>query len=544
MKKINIILSLLFLAFLNNSCESLDLEGQVDPNSLPLTEVDANLLLTDSQVEFSDFFYEMSDDTRPLIRMVGQFGTYASAADPQESQNQWSDAYANILKNGQVIAEIAKTKNIPHHLAISKILEAYTMVTMVDFYGDVPYSEAILGNNNLNPKVDSGASIYDAMLMKLDEAIVLLGQNNIAPLTDLYYTSSPATANSVRWVRLANSLKIKIYNNLRLTRDVSAEVNAIVASGKIMLDNNDDFNFKYSTASAPVDSRHPDFTGNYFAGKAFYMSNSYMRLLTADKTANVGNDPRRRNYFYRQTASAPSGTNLPCATNPNIPICYIGGGLWGRDHADNTGIPNDNNSRTIMGLYPAGGKFDNSNNLGNISVASDRGANGAGVLNILDYSFVQFQLAELALTEAGVTGNPAALLSDAVSKNITKVLAFGTSFQGTNVATAANILAYNNEITSDYAALANNNDRLNYIIKESFIAYWGNGLEPYNAYRRTGFPRYETVAKIGMQPPVIAAGDFVSSFFYPKNAMDNNKSLSQHLITKKVFWDNNPAILN
>jgi hypothetical protein len=540
MKKINIILVILSTSLFNYSCESFDLDGQVNPNAIAIQDADVDLLLTDSQVEFADFFYQVSDDTRAITRMVGQFGNYASAADPQDTQNQWEFSYANVLKNGRVIDEIAKVKSVPIHQGISKILEAYTMITLVDFYGDVPYSQAVKGNEFINPIVDSGASIYDAMLIKLDEAIVLLGQKNVFPLTDLFYDGDTS-----KWIKIANSIKLKIYNNLRLTRDVSSQVNEIVLSGKLMSSNEDDFNFKYSSASAPVDSRHQDFIDNYFSAKQFYISNSYLLLLLKDKTANGGDDPRRRHYFYRQTANSPTGNNLPCSGNPDIIICNIGiPGFWGRDHGDNTGIPNDNASRTIIGLYPAGGKFDNDNNLGNINNSGDKGANGAGVLNILDYSFIQFMLAELALTEAGVTGNPATLLTEAVIANIAKVRDFGTAFQGSNLPPATAVTNYIDEVNSDFSLLTTNEDRLNYIIKESFIAYWGNGMEAYNAYRRTGFPKWDPTAKIGMQPPVIVAGDFVSSFFYPKNAMDNNKSLTQHSITKRVFWDNNTFTLN
>lgn len=546
MKRIYIIIVVLFGSFLNNSCESLDLEGQENPNTLNLSKVDVNLLLTQTQIDFRDFFYEVSDDVRPLVRMVGQFGTYPAAADPQESQNQWSYAYANVLKNTQVIGEVAKSKPIPHHLGIANVLEAYTMVTLVDFYGDVPYSQALLGSNNLNPKVDSGSSIYDAMIVKLDEAIVLFGQSNSAPLTDLYYNG-----NMSKWVKLANSLKLKIYNNLRLTRDVSTQVNAIVASGNIMTSNADDFNFVYTTASSPAESRHPDFTANYFSAKAFYLSNSYYNLVQKDK--GLITDPRNRCYFYRQTRTSASGTDLPCTTNTAIPICSVGGGYWGRDHADNTGIPNDNTRRTIVGLYPAGGKFDNgvtaanvNNNNGDITNAVDKGAAGAGILNILDYSFVQFILAELALTEPGVVaGTPESRLTSAVTNNISKVMNFRVDLQGTNKPTAAMATAYINKVNADYAALATDAARLNYIIKESFIAYWGNGMEPYNAYRRTGCPTWNSTTKIGSQPPVIAAGDFVRSFFYPKNALDNNTSIKQHPITDRVFWDNNaPGFIN
>ena len=527
------------------SCESLDLDGTINPNAIQEQDVDANYLLNSIQVNFSSFYFTVSDDTRGVTRMVNQFGSYASAADPQESQTQWSTAYSSILADVKTLKGLGANGQIPYHVAIGKVLESYTYVTLVDFYGDVPYSEALQGAANLNPKVDAGADIYDAMLVNIDEAIALLSQPapvNV-PTTDFYYAN-----NYAKWIKLANSLKIKIYNNLRLTRDVSAEVNAIVASGNYMTSNADDFNFKYSTVNAPTDSRHPDYVAEYDGSASFHLSNTYLKLLMADKPMV---DPRRRYYFYRQTGNAPTGINLPCATQPNIDICYIGAGswgngYWGRDHADDTGIPADAALRAVVGLYPAGGRFDN-NRVQNASTSlALNNALGAGVQNILDFSFVQFMLSELALTEAGVTGNAATLLDAAVAANITKVTTFRPDLQilsPTNVnvvPTAAAITAYKAEVTNRYLAAATTADKLNIIIKEFYIASWGNGMEAYNMYRRTGFPA-QNAGFVGMQSPVTAAGSFVRSFFYPNNAINNNNNIIQHTLDKRVFWDNNPV---
>lgn len=543
MKKISIIF-LLFVSMMNNSCETFDLEGQENANNLPIDQADPTLILTQTQVDFADFFFEISEDARPVVRMVGQFGSYTRQSDPQEVQDQWTIAYSDVLQNVKTIELVSTTKEIPHHLAIAKIIKAYTMVTLVDFYGDVPYTEAQTGAAVLSPKVDSGAAIYDKMITELDQAIALFSQNvGSVTLVDLFYAK-----NKDKWIRLANTLKLKMYNNLRLTRDVSAPVNALIASGNLMQSNADDFNFKYSTANAPTESRHQDFTDNYFADKEFHLSNSYYNLFFAD-FGPTAPDPRIRMYFYRQTRANPAGANLPCATNVSIPICYVGGGYWGRDHADATGIPNDNTSRTIVGLYPAGGKYDNggvvdfiANNSNINGTGADKGANGAGILNIMDYSFSRFILAELVLTEAGVSGNAATYLTEAVTSNLAKVRAFEPTKQGTIAATTIpQDAVYTTRVTTDFNALTVVADRLDFVIKESFKAYWGNGMEPYNAYRRTGMPKWNPTKKLGMQPPVIAAADFPRTFFYPKNAIDNNTNITQKLLTVRVFWDNNPA---
>jgi hypothetical protein len=81
-------------------------------------------------------------------------------------------------------------------------------------------------------------------------------------------------------------------------------------------------------------------------------------------------------------------------------------------------------------------------------------------------------------------------------------------------------------------------NRLELIIKEYFLAAWGNGIEPYNAYRRTGYPR-------NFQPTLEpASGVFFSTGLYPANSVVNNTNAPPNVRTKKVFWDKAGLILH
>ena len=83
-------------------------------------------------------------------------------------------------------------------------------------------------------------------------------------------------------------------------------------------------------------------------------------------------DPRIRFYFYRQdpdlTDNPPNEfscvvAGIPphyLAADPNMPFCAAAPkkGYYGRDHGNGSGIPPDGPNRTVYGLYPAGGRFD------------------------------------------------------------------------------------------------------------------------------------------------------------------------------------------
>lgn len=217
-------------------------------------------------------------------------------------------------------------------------------------------------------------------------------------------------------------------------------------------------------------------------------------------------------------------------------------GYWGRDHLSNEGIPPDGLLRTAWGLYPAGGSYDNDAGRG---VALGAGAGGAGIHPILTQSFVDFMLAESALT-LKTTGSAKALLESGIRKSMADVraAALGTS-EASKIAAfetekkivwADEVEKYVAARLADYDKATTDADRLNIIANEYWFALYGNGIEAYNMYRRTGMPR-------NMQPALDPnPGAFVKSFFYPTAFIARNSSAKQKAtVTTPVFWDNGSA---
>jgi hypothetical protein len=66
---------------------------------------------------------------------------------------------------------------------MGQVMEAYTIVTLVDMFGDIPYSEA-LDPTNLNPKLDAGADVYAKAIELLDKAINRKLQAGTLPAID------------------------------------------------------------------------------------------------------------------------------------------------------------------------------------------------------------------------------------------------------------------------------------------------------------------------------------------------------------------------
>ena len=538
----NLKISLLALCtVLVSSCE-LDLLD--NPNAVTTNNTDINYLLSQIQVSYPGHFNQFSDPDMRLTRMLNAGAAiYDNAVTPGGLDGNWNTAYANILNDVKALIPIAEKSELFVHAGVARTIRAAVLANLVDHFGDVPFTEA-LDAANFNPKVESGATIYAAAIKDLDDAAANFTAKSKAGLvTDLYYGT-----NADNWLRAANSLKLKLLLNRRLVDAAGSTsgINALIAGGKLISSSAQNFVFRFGTNLTNPDTRHPRYQGQYLpAGGGDYQSNAYMGIMY-DK-----GDPRIRMYFYRQTIKNTTNVNEVRCINNTKPNHYSASdyfclptpvGYWGRDHLSNEGIPPDGLLRTAWGLYPAGGLYDNDASRG---VSLGAGAGGAGIHPIITQSFVDFMLAEAALT-LKTTGTPKTLLESAIRKSMADVraLALGTS-EGSKVTAfetdkkivwADDVNKYVTAVLAAYDKATTDSERLNIIANEYWFALYGNGIEAYNMYRRTGMPR-------GLQPALEPnPGAFVKSFFYPTAYIARNANAKQKAnVTTPVFWDNGSA---
>jgi len=533
----------------------------VNPNGPTPESANADLYLTQLQLNFAGFFNGASSYGMELTRQIVMYGpTYDQAYSPQSFDGLWSTAYTGVFKHANALIPVAERERKWIAAGMAKTIKAYTLITLVDMFGDIPYSSANLGSENTNPAIDKGSDVYAAAIALLDAAIADFQKSTAFPGSqDLFFGAANATG-AARWRTTAKLLKLRAINNTRLV-DAGAvgKINALLADADVvaaMSGTANDFEFRYSTKQANPNSRHPRYNGNYSAAGSAgdYMGVYFMWSLAADKgtfnnqEARNTADPRTRYYFYRQTTNgdAVSSNTLSCSTFPvpshylsGMPFCQFGlgaQGFWGRNHGDNSGIPPDGPYRTTVGIYPFGGDFDANQNL---NVGLNRGAQGAGIQPIWQAAFTNFIAAEAALS--GANGNPRSLLEAGVRASISKVIGYPSTVNVTVPASlipdAARVTAYVNKVLARYDAATTNDERMEVIQQEYYIALWGNGVDAFNNYRRTGKPgkMSYTVAQAG--------GDMIRSHFYPSVLVNLNKNVTQKTINKKVFWDTNPAIL-
>jgi hypothetical protein len=575
MKYNKIVFGLLLVATSFTACNK-ELDALLtNPNYPSATTADVDLYLNKVQLDFNNFFQSASGASSALARQNYWGGPfYQNAYSPSSFDGIWSTAYSGVIANADAMIPLAQSQKKYIQSGMARIMKAYTYGTLVDMFGDVPYSNAVKGADNTTPSVDGGAAVYTAVQSLLDSAILDLTNTAAAsaPKTDLYYGGSAA-----KWVTLAKTLKLKFYMQARLVdAGAKAKIQALLTENNLINTAANDFQFQYGKTLAP-DSRHPDYAGDYNNnGGGGYLSNYFMWEVASEKyggivtgvsstAAATTGDPRLRYYFYRQTLNYAWATesSCPCILNsqygtatypvwyPSVPdktpYCVVGGrGYMGRDHGDNSGGPPDGAYKTQHGIYPAGGEFDYSQGK---QVSLGAGAGGNGISPIWLSSFTAFLKAEAVLA-LGVTADKtdAALLTSGVTQSITKVTGFPAAIGYVNAAIPATTLtsatsdqskAYIALVDGLYAGAATTAAKLDVLMKEYHIALWGNGIEPYNNLRRTGSPKNVQIAVTTATP-----GFFMRSFFYPSVFVDRNSAApaqkSPGTAANKVFWDNNP----
>lgn len=498
-----------------------------DPNN-PTTAQRA-LLLPSTEVSMAANMYQLNSGTSTFMQQC------VSSSDLSRYQQQgssfddsWDGFYSQTLNDLESIISSGTEQQDWGYVAVAKLEKAYLVSLMVDMWGDIPYSEAENGQETVSPAFDKGAEVYEKMLSLVDSALLDAGKITAGTLvpagSDMIYNGSKNA-----WIAMGNSLKLKLYNEIRLL-DPARSTTAIKAliTGPLIDANAGDYTFRFGSLQNP-NNRHPWHRSEYQSSKNFYMCQAFIDLLFNN------DDPRLRYFIYRQNGTA----GLNNANNSN--------GYYGRNPGDGTAAPADQNRRSTFGVYPAGGLYDNANinNLpatnqfltntgatGTLKVVSVSDGSGAGIIPMITNAMVKFIRAEAALTLA--TGDDARQnFEDGITANLNSVSAFGAANGGVAMP-AATISGFTAKLMAQYDA-ADNAGKLSLVLAQKYIASYGNGMESFNDYRRTALPVLRT--------PLSPLNTFPLRLYYSQTELSANTSLGNAnelqiaQQTTPVFWD-------
>ncbi|TNE55802.1 MAG: SusD/RagB family nutrient-binding outer membrane lipoprotein [Bacteroidetes bacterium] len=224
--------------------------------------------------------------------------------DLGNNEGLWNETY-RLLNDLQDIRESEEGNEA--YTAVSQILTAHQIALLTDLWTNVPFFEALQAKSsgNFTPKFDSQEDIYTApggILDLLKKAAGTL-QNTSAPIQgDLLYNG-----DLNRWVKLANSLRVRYLVRISKQTDVSAELQALVDEGML-------FQGISEEAVVPYLSSSPNQWVIYTEREGRYVDVRMSKQ--AENVFSPLNDPRM-NHYYKPTVNSQNGGNPVYSGIPN-----------------------------------------------------------------------------------------------------------------------------------------------------------------------------------------------------------------------------------
>jgi len=199
----------------------------------------------------------------------------------------WAGFYGGPLEDFQKIIEQGDSLARPNWTAIGTIMQQWTFQIVTDTWGDVPYSEALLGPTNTHPKYDAQKDIYYGMMAKLATASSIIQPSGVS------FGSEDAIygGDMVEWRKFSNSLRARMamrISNVDPTKAKAEFLAALAAPGGVFTSNADNAALHYSGA---VPSDNPIYA-------VFHEGQRYDQVISktvVDSLARL-NDPRLAVY--------------------------------------------------------------------------------------------------------------------------------------------------------------------------------------------------------------------------------------------------------
>jgi len=475
---------------------------------------------------------------------------YAINPDNFRIITPWRTFYTRALQDIESMINQATEEEAFHYVGVGQILRSFIFSIMVDTWGMVPYTQANQGAEFVNPAYDNGQMIYDDIQNNvLDQAIAnLSGASTLSPgADDLFYGG-----DLNKWIRLANTLKLKMLNQVRLVQNVSGEVNSLLGSGNL-IGPGDDFEFHYGTGSNP-DNRNPGYTQEYAPGGQFYYPSPFLfEMMRGIDTFGHGNDllsgiidPRGPYYWYNQLGFGATDDQAenPCSYCPSrTGTGFLSIWMFSFNIDPNEGF-DQASSQSVLGLYPLGGRFDDG--VGGVTNFNGVASTPQRYLTYYDLKFIE---AELAITGAS-NGDARTAFQTGVEAALNKVDEYAV--QGgapaiddntgspylTNSSTRTKA-AYVAEIMARYDA-ADDAGKLEHIMTQKWLANYGKAWDAYTDFRRTGFPRLHDGNADNLTTTVRGRSFPVSMPYSSEDVNANSNAPPQRRIAlDRVFWDPN-----
>jgi len=252
MKKINIkiLTGFIVIVAITSSCKKW-IDDDYNVNQTKPQDVTLNLILPSAEASLAycvggDLGYatnlwmqQMSGSARQVLA----YDRYVFTSS--DDDNAWSFAmYGGAMENIYKIIEKGKAQNSPYYTGIGEVLMAYSLGSMTDLWGSIPYKQAFQGDKNLTPAFDSQQSIYVTIDSLLNDAINV----QFAASTSLYTPSTDDliySGSRPKWIKAAYAFRARYAIHLSKVPGSNAYANALSYLSSAISANSGDCEFTF-----------------------------------------------------------------------------------------------------------------------------------------------------------------------------------------------------------------------------------------------------------------------------------------------------------
>lgn len=490
MKKITLQILLLFIIF--SSCTDEKYEQlNINPNE-PTTTSSGSLFVSATK-SLVDQMTSLSVN-RNHYRFMAQYVAQRNFASESNYDlvnrsvplNHWSEMYRDILLDLQdakikIVEENLDAGITANRNALIEILSVYAWQQMVDTFGDIPYTNALQGIENIQPTYEDAETIYNDLFVRLNAAIAMLDSGVSFNGESAFGGSDIIYGDDITsWRKFANSLKLRLAIRVvefpAMATLAQTSIQEAVASG-VFTSNADNFSLTYE-ATPP--NTNPMWETLVESGRPpdYFPSNTIVDYM------NTLDDPRRSVYF-RDNITDGSGD-----------VIYVGGIYGTTNSIDVTTRLNETfREPTFRGI-------------------------------LLDYSEVSFMLAQATELGISVGGDAATHYTNGITANMQD---WGVD--------QADITSYLAQTDVAYATAAGTwKEKLGL---QYWLAMYNRGFEGWTVWRQLDAPALNIPVDTSTPVPVRYTYPVEEQLLNSDNYTSASTAIGGDTQQTKIFWDVN-----